>query len=143
MPAASTTQITDLATTLRLACMRISRRVRFESTEAIAPHHFSVLMHLSKGERMPGELAALEKVSAPSMTRTIGGLVDLGYAARSVDADDKRCVRVAITDAGRAVLKDTLRSRNAWMATRVAGLTPREREVLAEASIILERLAAE
>ena len=33
-----------LTSDLRMACMRISRRVRFESTAPVAPHQFSVLV---------------------------------------------------------------------------------------------------
>ena len=42
-----------LADELRLACMRISRRVRFESTDAVAPHQFSVLCRLEEAPRTP------------------------------------------------------------------------------------------
>ena len=62
--------LAHLANDLRLACMRISRRVRFESTDAVAPHQFSVLSRLAEEPRTPRELAGIEKVSAPSMTRT-------------------------------------------------------------------------
>jgi len=35
-----------IASRLRVACMRISRRVRFESESQVLPHHFSVLLRL-------------------------------------------------------------------------------------------------
>src|SRR5699024_8264817 len=71
--------VSVLSEDLRLACMRISRRIRFESTdEDLAPHHFSVLARLEDGARTPRRLADIEKVSAPSMTRTVGSLVDAG-----------------------------------------------------------------
>ena len=78
----SPTGLAHLANDLRLACMRISRRVRFESTDTIAPHQFSVLARLDGTPRTPRELADIEKVSAPSMTRTVAGLVELGLVAR-------------------------------------------------------------
>ena len=50
-----------LANDLRIACQRVSRRVRFESTDELAPHLVSALSHLLKGSRTPGELAELER----------------------------------------------------------------------------------
>lgn len=49
-----------LASQLRLACMRISRRIRFESASAVAPHQFSVLVRLDEQPRTPRELANIE-----------------------------------------------------------------------------------
>ena len=68
-----------IASRLRVACMRISRRVRFESESQVLPHHFSVLLRLEEGPKTPRELADIEKVSAPSMTRTVAAIVDNGW----------------------------------------------------------------
>lgn len=135
--------VSALAGELRLACMRISRRVRYESTDLIAPHHFSVMCRLEESPRTPGELADIERVSAPSMTRTVAGLVDLGYVERTPDPTDKRQVIVALTDEARKVLKDTRRKRDAWMSVRVGHLDPEEQAVLLRASEILTKVANE
>jgi len=123
--------------------MRISRRVRYESTDAVAPHHFSVLCRLEEAPRTPGELAEIERVSAPSMTRTVAGLAELGYAQRTQDPTDKRQVIVTITPEARQVLKDIRRKRDAWMSVRVGHLDPEEQAVLQRAAAILTRVAAE
>ena len=135
--------VSALAGELRLACMRISRRVRYESTDLIAPHHFSVMCRLEESPRTPGELAEIERVSAPSMTRTVAGLVELGYVERTPGTTDKRQVFVALTDDARRVLKETRRRRDAWMSVRVGRLDPEEQAVLLRASEILTRVAAE
>src|SRR5664280_943684 len=70
-----------LANDLRLACMRISRRVRFESTQLVAPHQLSVMARLEDHALTPRELAAIECVSPPSMTRTVGCLLYTSDAA--------------------------------------------------------------
>jgi hypothetical protein len=44
--ALSPSAVSAIAGELRLACMRISRRVRFESTHEVPPHQFSVLARL-------------------------------------------------------------------------------------------------
>ncbi len=139
----SPTGLAHLANDLRLACMRISRRVRFESTDAVAPHQFSVLARLAEEPRTPRELAGIEKVSAPSMTRTVAGLVERGLVSRQDDPTDGRQVILSLTPAGETLLKDTRRRRDQWMATRLQSLSVEEREILARASEILLRVAGE
>ena len=109
--------VSTLASELRLACMRISRRIRFESTHLVAPHQFSVLCRLQEAPRTPGELAEIEKVSAPSMTRTVAALVERGLVERTADPQDRRQV--------------------------ILSLTPEEQAVLQQASAILTRVANE
>lgn len=128
---------------LRMACMRISRRVRFESPSDVAPHQFSVLVRLEEGPRTPKELADVERVSAPSMTRTVGGLVDAGLVARAADPTDGRVVILSLTREGRRAVRDIRRRRDQWLAARLERLTDDERRLLARATAILERVAAE
>ena len=142
-PVMTRAQRDRLTSDLRMACMRISRRVRFESTAAVAPHQFSVLVRLEEQVRTPKELAAVEKVSAPSMTRTVNGLVEAGLVARADDPTDGRQVILSLTPEGRATIRDTRRRRDQWLAVRLERLSDDERRLLAEASELLERMAAE
>jgi DNA-binding MarR family transcriptional regulator len=93
--------------------------------------------------RTPKELAAVEKVSAPSMTRTVNGLVEAGLVARADDPTDGRQVILSLTPEGRATIRDTRRRRDQWLAVRLERLSDDERRLLAEASELLERMAAE
>ena len=71
----------SLASDVRIACQHVSRRVRFDNCHEIPPHHFSVLAKLAMGvANTAGELARIEEVSAPSMTRTVNSLVEAGLA---------------------------------------------------------------
>ena len=139
----SAAAVSRLASELRLSCMRIARRVRFESSDAVAPHQFGVLAQLNESPRTPGELAEHERVSAPSMTRTVNGLVDRGLVARTSDPTDGRQVIVSLTPDGQQLLKDIRRKRDAWMSVRVGRLTAEEQDVLRQASAILTRVANE
>ncbi|SES45201.1 DNA-binding transcriptional regulator, MarR family [Pedococcus cremeus] len=141
--ALSPSAVTALAGELRLACMRISRRVRFESTHEVPPHQFSVLVRLEETPRTPGELAEIERVSAPSMTRTVGALVERGLVARTADPSDGRQVILSLTVEGRRVLKEIRRRRDQWMTVRVKSLSPEEQDVLRRAASILSRVASE
>jgi DNA-binding MarR family transcriptional regulator len=142
-PSMTRNQRDRLTSDLRMACMRISRRVRFESTAPVAPHQFSVLVRLEEQVRTPKELAAIEKVSAPSMTRTVHGLVEAGLVARAGDPTDGRQVILSLTPEGRATIRDIRRRRDQWFAARLERLTDDERSLLAEATALLERVAAE
>ena len=139
----SPSAVTALAGELRLACMRISRRIRFESTHEVPPHQFSVLARLEEAPRTPGELAEIERVSAPSMTRTVAALVERGLVARTADPSDGRQVILSLTAEARKVLKEIRRRRDQWMTVRVKGLSPEEQEVLRKAASILSRVASE
>ncbi|HZB67978.1 MAG TPA: MarR family transcriptional regulator [Ornithinibacter sp.] len=132
-----------LTSDLRMACMRISRRVRFESTAPVAPHQFSVLVRLEERPRTPKELARTEKVSAPSMTRTVAGLVAAGLVGRADDPTDGRSVILSLTPEGRRTIREIRRRRDQWFAARLEGLTDDERALLASATVLLERVAAE
>jgi len=123
--------------------MRISRRVRFESSHDVAPHQFSVLCRLDDAPRTPGELAEIERVAKPSMTRTVAALVERELVLRQDDPSDGRQVILSLTDEGRRTLRAIRRRRDAWMSSRVSLLTPEEQEVLARATEILTRVAGE
>lgn len=139
-PADGGDDIARLAHDLRLACMRVSRRVRFETTSTIAPHQLSVIVRLARSSYSSGELATIERVSAPSMSRTVGALVELGLVERAADSDDGRVVRLSLTAAGRRELDLHRARRDAWMTKHLEGLTGEERELLAQASELLNRV---
>ena len=140
---AQPTSLAHLASDLRLACMRISRRVRFESTQVVAPHQFSVMARLEDTALTPRELAGIERVSPPSMTRTVAALAERGLVTRQDDPLDGRQVFISLTAQGLLLLKETRRQRDAWMATRLKGISADEREVLVRASVILTRVASQ
>ena len=132
-----------LAAELRVALMRAVRRLRAEKSDAdLSDGQYSVLAVLDRlGPRTPGEIAAHERVQPPSMTRTIAALAELGLVSRTEHPADRRQVLVALTEAGAATVRETRRRRDAWLARRLADLTPAERDVLARSAEILRRIA--
>ena len=101
------------------------------------------LCRLEEAPRTPGELAEIEKVSAPSMTRTVAALVDRGLVARTADPSDGRQVILSLTPEATRLLKEIRRRRDQWMTVRVKGLSPEEQETLRKAARILSRVASE
>ena len=134
----------DLATNVRIAVLRLSRRLRTESTLEVTEAQHSVLSALYHlGPMTAGTLAEHDHVQRPSMTRTIASLEERGLVARETDPRDKRCVVVTPTEAGNELVREIKRRRNAWLDKRLAKLTPAERQVVGEAATILRRMVEE
>ena len=142
-PGASRRGVPALAVELRHAIMRTSRRIRQErSVDDVTPGQYSVLAGLHHhGPLTPGEIAAHEKVQPPSMTRTIAALEELGLVSRTDHPTDGRQVLVGLTPAGTTAVRETRKRRDAWLAQRLAELSPDERDTLARAAVILQRMA--
>ena len=133
----------DLPQELRLIIQRLSRRVRFERTEdEITDGQRSVLFHLfGDGPQTLGELAGRDRVTPPSMNRTVNALVALEFVTREASATDGRKVTIDLTPVGRALVQETRRKRDAWFSARIARLTPEQRATLEAAAPILRELA--
>jgi DNA-binding MarR family transcriptional regulator len=134
-----------LSSALRISVMRLARRMRSErdpDNELLPVGQLSVLGLLNRfGDSTVGELAALERVQPPSMTRTVNCLHDGGYVVRRKNESDGRQVVVALSEQGRSTLANDRRRRDAWLAQRLRELTPEERSVLRHAAPLIERLA--
>ena len=133
-----------LSVALRVAVMRLSRRLRSERQESdtLTPNQLSVLGTLSRcGPLTIGELAAAEKVQPPSMTRTVTAMCDKGLLLRAPHASDRRQVVVSLTGLADEVIVDSRRRKEAWLNHRLRELTPAERQILRQAAPILDRLS--
>src|SRR5215203_2597228 len=134
-----------LAGDLRIAVMRLSRRLRAERAEVgLTLTQLSALAALERhGPTTPGHLASIERVRPPSMTRVLNGLGDEGLVARTAHPTDGRQVVVAVTDEARTRLRADRRRREAWLAQRLATLDVDERRALRAVVPILEELVSE
>jgi DNA-binding MarR family transcriptional regulator len=138
-----------LASALRISVSRLARRLRAERTvhglpelSELSDTQLGALATLERhGAMTPGELADHEKVQPPSMTRVIAVLEQRSLVMRSAHATDKRQVMLAVTDAGRDLVHQSRRLRDAWLARRLRELTPQERAKLRAAAPILEKLS--
>ena len=143
-PETDLAEVGELASQLRLAVARLTRRIRQEAATTGEELTASTQGALASIERLGpitlGELAAVEQVQPPSMTRIVARLEEWGYVTRVVDPTDRRVARAVITDAGRELLAHSRTRRDAYLARRVAEFTDAERALLARAVPLLERL---
>ncbi|HEX3779936.1 MAG TPA: MarR family transcriptional regulator [Pseudonocardiaceae bacterium] len=134
-----------LASRLRLAVVRLNRRLRAQRTNStVTLTQLAALSTLYKcGQLTPGELAAKEGVQPPSMTRVIAALEDMGFVTRQPHPTDGRQAIVTLSDAGLAFHNAQVMAREAWLDRRLAELTDEERELLDRAAEIIDRMAGQ
>ena len=141
MNLAETRSPSDVAAPLRLAITRMARRLRQEADPGLTPSQLATLATIERhGPLTPSGLAEIERISRPTATRVLRGLLDAGLIARTPDPADGRSALVAIEDRGRELLKRLRSRKNAYLSRRLAGLEPDELETLDRAVRILERL---
>src|SRR6478735_2520880 len=128
---------------LRSSAMRLARRLRHQRVEeSLSPTEMGVLGTLARcGKATPGELARKEHVQPPSMTRIIAMLEEKGLVRREPHPEDRRQVVVSSTEQAEAILAESRRRRNAWLAELAEGLDAEEWERLKAAAPVLYKLA--
>jgi DNA-binding MarR family transcriptional regulator len=133
-----------LAHDLRLAVMRLSRRLRSQRVDtSVTLTHLAALSTLKRhGPMSPGELAAHERVQPPSMTRVVVALEGMGLVTRTPHPTDGRQVVIGLTPAADELLGAEARAREAWLSERLQELSPDERAVLRDAAVIMDKLAS-
>ena len=98
----------ELAKTLREAIQRLNRRVR--QARPVGDLTFSQLSALTSlqlaGALTPRELADVERVQPPTMTKIVGKLEERGLVARTRSETDRRRSVVTLTDKGREALEE-------------------------------------
>jgi DNA-binding MarR family transcriptional regulator len=133
----------QLAEQLRAAITRLNRRLRqTRPMGELTQNQLSVLGSLElAGALTPRELSDAERVQPPTMTKVLAKLEERGLVQRTPHPTDGRQVLLSATEAGRGVLLEQRRVKAEWLTRRLAGLPAPDREVLARAAEILERIA--
>jgi DNA-binding MarR family transcriptional regulator len=136
--------VAPVAARLRVASIRLQRRLARENEGSLAPAEVSALATVSRREPIGlGELAGLEQVRPPTMTRIAASLEARGLVVRRVDRGDRRRAYLETTRAGRQLVQRNRRRKDAYLARRLRRLEPEELGSLEEAVGILERLLEE
>lgn len=134
----------EIAARLRLVVMRLARRLRQQAPAGVTPSQLSALATLSaKGPMTLGALAEAERVRPPSMTRIVVALEEDELVAREQDPDDRRRATVRLTERGRKLIASNRTRKTAYLAQRMTALSEDERQTLARASEVLERMLEE
>jgi DNA-binding MarR family transcriptional regulator len=131
----------DDLTRLRFVLLRLGRRLRLESPGGITPTQLSALSVVgSAGAITIGDLAAIESVQPPTMSRIVAALEEDGWVERVADRADRRVSFVRCTPKGERELDRVRAERNAFLAGRLARLSPDEVAAVLGALPSLERM---
>ncbi|HVM34243.1 MAG TPA: MarR family transcriptional regulator [Actinomycetota bacterium] len=131
---------TELVEDLRLAIMRLARRLRQQAEADVTPSMLSALATLEGAPRTLGELAQAERVTPPTMTRIVVRLEERNLVVREQDPTDRRIARIRLTGDGRRLIARNRSRKNAYLARRLRALDDTRREDVAAAVALLERL---
>lgn len=135
------TSIPEVADRLGLVATRLARMLRQQDEGALTPTMRATLGTIGRdGPLTLGELAAIEQVAPPTVTKVVTKLEDAGLVAREVDGDDRRIVRVSTSAEGRRWLDEDRRRRTDWLTDRVRGLDAEDQQRLAAAVEVIEGL---
>ncbi|MCL8025616.1 MarR family winged helix-turn-helix transcriptional regulator [Nocardioides bruguierae] len=137
--------LTPLAGDLAVHAARLVRRIRAAQD---LPPGFRVLSILDQQEATgsPGlgvsRLAALDHCAQPTMSGTVTGLVERGWATKTPDPHDARVSLVRLTDGGRAALAEG-RQRNAAHLARALSRAGHDARDVATTVAVLRDLTEE
>ena len=88
----------------------------------ITVEQFHILRHIHRGTDSVSELANERCISRPAISQVVDALAHKGLLTRQQDADDRRYVKLVLTENGAALLKSIFDSNRAWMKEKLASL---------------------
>jgi DNA-binding MarR family transcriptional regulator len=134
--------LAESAARLRLAIVRTGRRLRQEAAveaTGLTPTATAALATIERhGPLTPSELADIERVKRPTVTRTLRCLDREGLIERQQDPADGRSALLSVNAAGRERLRRLRGRKNAYLARRMRDLPSADLETLERAAAILE-----
>ena len=132
----------ETAEVLHSAAIRVLRMVRTEDAQAgIGPAQLSALSVLVfVGAKTVSELATLEQVRPPTMSRIVEGLAQKKLVQRVDDETDRRTVRVSATAKGEKLMQAGKARRVKALAERFEKLSAGDVKTLFAAAQLMLRL---
>ena len=129
---------------LRRSVQRLGRRLRAQRPRGgltgVQLGLLATIMDI--GPQRPAELAARSRSTPQALTRPLASLTAEGLLERRPDPDDGRQQVLTISPDGWAALAEDAAPRDAWLDAALAELTDAERDLLAIAARLLDRLSA-
>jgi DNA-binding MarR family transcriptional regulator len=126
---------------VRLAITRTARRLRQEAGGGLSPSAVSALATVERhGPLTPSELADVENVKRPTVTRILRSLTEDQLVQRTPDPGDGRSALISVTGQGRERLRRLRGRKNAYLARRMKDLDAEEIAALERAAAILEQV---
>jgi DNA-binding MarR family transcriptional regulator len=129
----------ELAPRLRWTVTRLARRLRQEAGTDLGPSQTAALASIERhGPLSPSELAEIERIKRPTVTRIARHLEEGGLIERVKDPQDGRASILSVTAEGRALLKRLRERKTAYLAKRLGAMDAEDRRTLERAAELLE-----
>ena len=109
-------------------------KVVFEEVGAdIAPHHMMIMKMIQEsGPLSSSEIGETLSIAKSQMTHSVDKLIELGMVEREHGTEDRRRIRISLTDKGRSMLEKVDKTINNHLKEKLAILSDDELEKLAE-----------
>ena len=134
----------DVAARLRLTVARLQRIVRQQAMGGLNLAEGSCLAIIDRqGPLSLSDVASRENLSAPTISKIVTRLEDLGLIERLADPTDRRVSLVAVSKDGAALLEQVRSSRTAYLHRKLSELSDDDLSRLLGALPVLEALATE
>jgi DNA-binding MarR family transcriptional regulator len=115
--------------------------MRQQAGADLGPSQVTALATIERhGPLAPSELAEVERIRRPTVTRIVARLAEAGLVARTADPDDGRGALVSITAEGRALLKRLRQRKTAYLAQHLGDLDSEDAAALERTVDVLERM---
>ncbi|MEK7848888.1 MAG: MarR family transcriptional regulator [Chloroflexota bacterium] len=120
-----------LATLPRLRRLLIEFLPSGQGQRPLTPPQFFALRCLYAGECLPSHLSLRLKVSRPTVTSVVDGLVARGLVERMAEPGDRRRVKLSLTPEGRRLYEECWHALEEHLSHRLSRLTgARQRRLL-------------
>ncbi len=131
-----------LAARLRLSMIRLARQLRHQDPSELSLAQLSALATVVRGGPLGvGQLAELEGLPSPAVTRLADKLEEAGLVTRRANPADRRGILVVATAAGTDLLARRAEVGTAWLAERLDALSESDHACLERVVALLEALA--
>jgi DNA-binding MarR family transcriptional regulator len=134
----------ELPTRLRLAILRLARRLRQQAEADLTPSMLSAMANIEYRQPVTlGQLAEAERVTPPTMSKIVGRLEDARLVIRTADSEDKRIQRLSLSREGVKLIARNRSRKNAYLARKLRRLEPEEVAKLEDAVEVIEKILEE
>ncbi|MGC8498458.1 MAG: MarR family winged helix-turn-helix transcriptional regulator [Acidimicrobiales bacterium] len=121
-----------LADQVRVTTVRLTRQLRQRDRSGLSITQYAALASVVDHDALSiGGLAAREHQPSPAASRIADCLEAAGLLIRERNPQDGRGVILHATERGRAVVTAQRARGNAWLASRLAALSPQQRDLVA------------
>ncbi len=131
----------EILRTIPLVMRVVAAKLR-QSDHDIVPAHYRTLLMLCKQDRSLSQLADSQRLSLPTISKTITAMEQRGWVLRTRSGEDRRVVMVALTPQGQVALQMVQDYAESHIADLLANLSAEEEANLQRGLMTLQRVFA-